>query len=223
MPATPADAATHGGADRSSGSSTETPGRGASRAAALPAEQRRAHLVAATLPLVLAHGRDISTRAIARAAGVAEGTIFRVFASKDELVDAAVQAAFDPAQAVREISAIDRSAPLEQRLGAAVRVLQGRLAGLQRLLDALGGQVQQPRRRPDYAAHAARLAPVTEALSDLLAPDRDRLRRSPEQAARLLRAAVFAGTHPFMTEGHPLSDTEIVDLLLHGLVDGEEH
>lgn len=199
--------------------STDTTGRGTSRATALPAEERRAHLVAATLPLVLAHGRDVSTRAIAQAAGVAEGTIFRVFHSKDELVDAAVQAAFDPTPAVREIAAIDRSAPLEQRLGAAVRVLQARMARLQRLLDALGGQVHhEGGSRPDPAAHAARLAPVTAALSALLAPDRDRLRRPPEQAARLLRAMVFAGTHPFMTEGHALSDTEIVDLLLNGLI-----
>ena len=42
-------------------------------------------IVAATLPLLLEHGELVTTRQIAEAAGIAEGTIFRVFADKDEL------------------------------------------------------------------------------------------------------------------------------------------
>ena len=54
----------------------------------MPPEERRAALVEATLPLLLEHGATVSTRQIAEAAGVAEGTIFRVFESKDDLVHA---------------------------------------------------------------------------------------------------------------------------------------
>nr|WP_284286883.1 helix-turn-helix domain-containing protein [Angustibacter aerolatus] len=54
------------------------------RATPLSPDERRRHLVDATLPLLVQHGRAVSTRQIARAAGVAEGTIFRVFDSKDE-------------------------------------------------------------------------------------------------------------------------------------------
>ena len=56
------------------------------RAAALAPDDRRAMLVATTLELVLESGADVSTRQIAEAAGVAEGTIFRVFDTKEELL-----------------------------------------------------------------------------------------------------------------------------------------
>ncbi|WP_395653607.1 helix-turn-helix domain-containing protein, partial [Phycicoccus elongatus] len=63
------------------------------RAPALAPEDRRAALVEVTLPLVLEHGRAVTTAQIAEAAGVAQGTIFRVFATKEELVEEAIDSA----------------------------------------------------------------------------------------------------------------------------------
>src|SRR4051795_394565 len=94
------------------------------RAAALPPEERREALIAATLPLVLEHGTDVSTRLIAESAGVAEGTIFRVFPTKDDLIEAAIASAFDPSSLVEAIGRIDRSLPLADRLVEAVRLMQ---------------------------------------------------------------------------------------------------
>ena len=54
-------------------------------------------IVAATLPLLLEHGDRVTSRQIAEAAGIAEGTIFRVFADKDEIIAAVIEAALDPA------------------------------------------------------------------------------------------------------------------------------
>lgn len=51
---------------------------------------RREMIVRAALPLVIEHGSAVTTRQIARAAGIGEGTIFRVFADKDELLEACV-------------------------------------------------------------------------------------------------------------------------------------
>ena len=65
------------------------------RATALPPSERRAEIIAATLPLVLAHGAAVTTRQIAEAAGIAEGTIFRVFPDKESLIEAVVESAFD--------------------------------------------------------------------------------------------------------------------------------
>src|SRR3954451_144289 len=110
-----------------------TPAR---RAAALPPEERREALIAATLPLVLEHGTEVSTRLIAEAAGVAEGTIFRVFPSKDALVEAAIASAFDPSPLVEALNSIDRPAPLVDRLETAVQLMQERGRRIGHLLHA---------------------------------------------------------------------------------------
>jgi hypothetical protein len=58
-------------------------------------------------------------------------------------------------------------------------------------------------------------------LADVFRRDAHRLRRSPEECARLLRLMVFAGSHPRITDDNPLSASEIVDLLLHGIANAD--
>ncbi|HYD08975.1 MAG TPA: helix-turn-helix domain-containing protein, partial [Acidimicrobiales bacterium] len=77
------------------------------RAPALPAEERRRAILDATLPLLIERGSAVSTKQIAEAAGIAEGTIFRVFPDKDSLVRAAVELAFDPEPTEQALAAID--------------------------------------------------------------------------------------------------------------------
>src|SRR3954454_15719963 len=96
------------------------------RASALPADERRAAIVEATVPLLLEHGTAVTTRQIAEAAGVAEGTIFRVFPDKDAVIDAAVEAAFDPEETHEGLRNIARDLPLEERLLQAIEIVQGR-------------------------------------------------------------------------------------------------
>jgi AcrR family transcriptional regulator len=179
------------------------------RASALPAVERRAAIVAATLPLLYEHGEAVSTRQIAEAAGVAEGTIFRVFPDKRALLKAAVEAAFDAAPIERAISAIDRSQPLDDQLVEVMALLQQRFGSIWRLLPVardIGVIRSGSAKRPDMRA-----------LTELLAPFADQLRVDPEVAARRIRSLALATSHPGFEPDGPPAPEETVSLLLDGL------
>lgn len=187
------------------------------RARPLPATERRAALIAATLPLLGRCGTRVTTRQIAAAAGVAEGTIFRVFADKDELIRAAIAVVMDPGPALAELDGIDPGAPLRDRLVTITELLQRRLLSVFNLMIALRmteppEEIEQ-RRRAAGPAHAG----ILDEIVRLLEPDRDRFRLPVGEVVRILRLLTFAGSHPMITDGHPLTAEEIVDVLLDGV------
>src|SRR5579864_1889929 len=97
------------------------------RASALPPDERRTAIVNATLPLLLHNAGMVTTRQIADAAGIAEGTIFRVFADKDAVFAAVVDAALDVGPLELAIALIDRDQPLDVALEAAIAIMQQRV------------------------------------------------------------------------------------------------
>jgi AcrR family transcriptional regulator len=177
---------------------------------------RRAAILAATVPLVRRHGAGVTTRQIAEAAGVAEGTIFRVFPDKESLVRAAIGEAYDPESALRELAAIDHALPLRARLTAAAAVLQRRLAEIFGLLEALGwpGPPDESDREPAAKVDAAFRA----AIVDLVGADAATLRVPADDLAHVLRMLVFSSAHPMISGGRPLAAEEIVTVLLDGLL-----
>ncbi|HEY3941053.1 MAG TPA: TetR/AcrR family transcriptional regulator [Acidimicrobiales bacterium] len=179
------------------------------RARALPPEQRRAAIATAALGLLLEHGTAVTSRQIAEAAGVAEGTIFRAFPDKDAVIAAAVDLALDPAPAERALGGIDPSLPLEDQLVVAVEIIQRRMADIGRLVSAIGG--------PAVFAGRQRPLPHMEALVTLFTPWAHALRFDPERAARLLPALTLAFSHPVLFGDEPMDAPQIVSLLLDGI------
>ncbi len=186
-----------------------------SRAQPLPPDERRASIIAATIPLLRMHGLSVTTSQIAMAAGVAEGTLFRVFPDKDALIAAAMATAFDPTPTEDELGRIDASLPMREQLMAAVEILGARVAQIWQLITTTGmyGPTQQTA-RPTGANHDSRLLAQLAAIFER---HKGEIRCEPAYAARILRNMAFAGMHPRITENQPLTPGEVVTVLLDGI------
>lgn len=188
------------------------------RAPHLPPDERRAALIAATRDALLAHGTVPTTKQIARHAGVAEGTIFRVFDSKEDLLDAVMRESFAPDDLLAAIDAIDPGLPLRERLYRFTELVQGRFQRIFGLMDALGVVAPPHTRDSDAHRRAKDGGPAIMArLRGVIGDDADQLRVPPEEAIHLLRLLTFSGSHPHISEGAILPPTRIVDVLLDGI------
>jgi AcrR family transcriptional regulator len=193
------------------------------RVPALAPEERRAALIAATIPLLSEHGVDVSTRQIAAAAGVAEGTIFGVFESKSSLVVCSLVKALDPAPMIDAIEAIEGSLPLRERLTVAADLVLSRFAEGAQLLQGLRRMIVHGGHgdlMPEMLSGRER---VHTAVAALIEPDAALLRRSPGTVARTL--LLFCGAKTFGPYADPedLTGADIVSLLLDGLLIRDEH
>lgn len=169
------------------------------------------------MPVVLDKGLAVTTRELASAAGVAEGTLFRVFESKDELVLAAARSVFARQDHLEQLAAVDLTLPLQARLVEVVGILAQVMARIHRVLVTFESE-------NDKLGHPRTLVGPTifrrsEALiAQVLEPDAHQLRLPVPEVVRILRSLTMAGIHPAGL-GAPLQPPQIVDILLHGVLD----
>ncbi|MDX6372288.1 MAG: hypothetical protein QOD98_1276 [Nocardioidaceae bacterium] len=191
------------------------------RARPLSPEERRDKLIDATLSLLREHGRAVTTRQIAEAAGVAEGTIFRVVESKEELVELAITRAFEPGALADRILEIDPDRPLEERLLNLASILQQRFRATFELMKKVGmvRPADHVHDSPEAVAVRERMQALLEAV---VGADAARLSVPARDLVHRLRLLTFAGSHPHISDGVMLTPEEIVFTLLHGLLRPED-
>jgi AcrR family transcriptional regulator len=187
------------------------------RAAPLPLDERRAALIVATEPLLERFGREVSTRQIAEAAGVAEGTIFRAFATKEDLIDAVIEDAYNVERTCKDLAEIDLGLSLEQRLVAAVVILQERLRKVVALFWSLRLRKETHDRDRFRAKQQAENELLNSAIASLIKPDQDDLRLDATDAASVLRAITFSVSHHILGDQRLTEPQQIVDLVLYGV------
>lgn len=188
------------------------------RAPGMSRDDRRAMIVRAVLPLVVEYGASVTTSQLARAAGIGEGTIFRAFDDKDELLDACMAEAVRPDQTVQALTAIPLDLPLDQRLRDAVETLTAHTTRIGTLAAAMLTAGRPRPQRPDDGKRdhrAESFATLRDAVATVIAPDADRLRLSPERTASLLFSMQLGQTRHRPAEGG-MSTAELVDFFLHG-------
>lgn len=167
--------------------------------------------MAATLPLVLEHGRAVTTRQIATAAGVAEGTIFRVFESKDDVVDAAIASAFDMEPYLRAIEQLDTRGTLDEVVTRVAQAMIDRFRHVFRVLTVLGIKGPPPMHQPDNWRPR-----IEAAHRHLLAAHVDELTLPPREVMRYVRLLAFSGSNPHITDGEVMTAAEIATVVLDG-------
>ncbi|MEY2471064.1 MAG: hypothetical protein QOK28_393 [Actinomycetota bacterium] len=164
-------------------------------------------IVDATLPLLLQHGEAVTTRQIADAAGIAEGTIFRAFGDKDEVIAAVLEKALDTTALEDALEKIKLDQPFEKCLDAAITAIQRRVVDIWKLMSAVG-----PRFHPEKSGPT----PISPALTKLFEAHRDRLGVKPTEAAKFLRALTMSVTHPMLNDA-PMSSRDVAKLFLYGV------
>ncbi|WP_022884217.1 TetR/AcrR family transcriptional regulator [Glaciibacter superstes] len=180
----------------------------AGRASPLSVEDRQDMILDAITPLLLEHGQAVTTRQIAECAGIAEGTIFRAFGTKEELINAAVERRLDPEPFRAGLREVDLDMPLEERIRTIVALLQERFTLVFNLMMALGrrgGPPPQEERRE-----------FGEIMARALAPDLERLSVSPERAAQVIRMVTLAASVPHLNDAE-ISTDEITSIILYGI------
>jgi AcrR family transcriptional regulator len=180
------------------------------RAKPMSVDERRAMIIDAVIPLLIEHGREVSTRQIADAAGIAEGTIFRVFADKDELFSAAVEKFLDPTAANRALRAIDSHESIEAKVNDILFLLRSRMTGIFGIMHAVGmsGRPPQAERESDR---------FVDVIGDVLAPDLDQLGVPIDRVASFVRLIAFASAIPPFNQGHEISTADLAHLITNGI------
>jgi AcrR family transcriptional regulator len=190
------------------------------RAEPLAPEDRKKAIVEAVIPLLLTQGPSATTAQMADAAGIAEGTIFRVFPDKPALVHEAIRSCLDPASTLEQIAGIEHDLPLEIKLRKAAAIIIQRsekvhaLAAVLRSLPTSGQADHQDTHKAVLEANSLIFWALTRVFQD----DASRLAVEPARAAAAFRGLLFAVSFPLSDPDELITADEAIEILLEGIV-----
>jgi AcrR family transcriptional regulator len=184
-----------------------------------PADRRRA-ILAAVIPLLIKKGAAVTTAEMAQAAGIAEGTIFRVFPDKSALIGEALKATIDPDSVNDAVQAIDPSVSLDTKLTLAAQALLDHFRNVIALAELLRSMPTPTSARHSEGRRmiAESSEVISQVLTTLLEPHSKELRVAPAKASAALRGLIFASGHPLIPPDERLTIDEIVAILLAGIL-----
>jgi AcrR family transcriptional regulator len=195
----------------------------------MPPDDRRKAIVTALVPLLVERGGDVTTREIAQAAGIAEGTIFRVFPDKKSLLMAAAEEAINPAGGQEDFdkAMADVTDLRGQVVLAAQRVLD-RMHLTMSVMVAVRPHLMQAFHEDHKKSKKPGMGPpefvikaqedLHRRLTGLFEPHRDELAVEPAVAAIALRSLIFGASRPELGMTALLDAEQIADLLLGGVL-----
>ena len=170
------------------------------------------------IQLLLEHGRDVTSKEIAEAAGIAEGTIFRAFGDKETLLNAAVERYLRSARAAHG-AAVDRPRPAASRRrsrGSSTLMSTGSAtsSGSCSARRPARSAAEARETRHEFAADRRRAARTETA---------QELRVAPERVAHYVRMVAFSQRHPGLQRRHGVQHRRTRRTLIHARRRGPIH
>ncbi|MBM6699376.1 helix-turn-helix transcriptional regulator [Bifidobacterium pullorum subsp. saeculare] len=237
-PTSPTDPA---GATAASGAAAAQPRR--RRAAAMTSERRREAIITAVEDAVVDAEMDLTTKELARLSGVAEGTLFRVFGSKEELLVAAFthrleRLALDDSwkeelglDASDGTAGEDLAARLTERIARYIAVIADRIdtwAGMMGILhrflrstEASKARSLRESSRPEMRRiqhlYMGALGQFVDGCRGLLAPYADRLRIDPDEAVAFIQSTATALALGRRYHDFGITPERAADIVVHGI------
>ncbi|HMR47775.1 MAG TPA: TetR/AcrR family transcriptional regulator [Arachnia sp.] len=186
------------------------------RAAPLPRDKRRASIVEATIPLLRQHGHTLTTRQIAEAAGIAEGTVFRAFDSLDDVIQATVVEVLSPTRLRRAMDQARFTGELRDDCLAAVELLASYVGTVKTLIHLGHSSGNHMIMRCAREEMTQRQGEMFAFLETRFTPHEDELALTPGQFAKLLELLAVGLQSQFTPQTVTISHDELVAFALNG-------